>query len=77
MKTKKCGEGAICWLHLKITQNLESWCSYLLPCNRCIAPFNLVFCKHTEENFDCDNCQHKFLCLTCNDASWQKEISEN
>lgn len=69
MKYLRCNDGKRQGLSQKST---ALYCSGKLPCGRCIASEP---CNHTLDEFDCDNCRYKFICLTmawgCDDG-WNR-----
>jgi len=73
IKGYKCSEGAVSFIAMKKFGSL-SWCRYCLPCCRCIEPQFKCSCQRDTVSFDCDNCQYKFLCLTCDGYEWQKDV---
>ena len=64
MKFLKCNQpNRVCVRH----NSKEQYCSGKLPCGRCATGYGFGTnpCGSTEYiDFDCDNCIHRFICLT-------------
>ena len=63
-KFKKCGKDT--FTYYEVRKGVK-WCSAKLPCGRCVTVNFNPRCSHLLEGyheFDCDNCPHKFKCLT-------------
>jgi len=63
-KFRKCTNDTITYYQ---RERYRTWCSAKLPCGRCVSmEFEKYKCEYILENqeFDCDNCPHKFKCLT-------------
>lgn len=87
MKKLKCKNIKIAsCLHWKndFLNDYTGWCISKMPCGACIFNKSIHYgykklgCSGSEiDEFDCDNCLYKFLCLTNNDYTWMEDFNES